>query len=201
MFGSMFGLRTEEGDLFSMSYMHEGSSKFWYIVPSSYADQLEQCLAGVDTLNISQCQAPFRHKTLFPNPTELIRSYNIPVYRIEQCPNEIVVTFPRAYHWGFTGGLSITESVNFALPSWIPFGRSARLCTCRQQEYPVTINMNPFSEESVDKYTQTHLNSLFLQWDDMMMTLFDKQPTLNSGLFMYFVLLKFFPVKEALSCS
>ncbi|CAF1224204.1 unnamed protein product [Adineta steineri] len=183
MFSSMFALHTEEGDLFSMSYMHEGASKFWYIVPSSHADQLEQCLANVDILDRSRCHAPMRHKNLFPNPIELIQSHNIPVYRIEQCPNEIVVTCPRVYHWGFNGGLNIAESVNFALPSWIPFGWSARSCTCQRQDHSVEIDMTPFNEESVNKYTQTHLNSLLLLLDDMIATPFDKQPMLYSGLF------------------
>jgi hypothetical protein len=195
MFGSMFALHTEDGDLFSMNYVHEGSPKFWYIVPSLYADRLEQCLADVDTLDISHCRAPLRHKTLFPNPTELIQSYNIPVYRIEQCSNEIIVIFPRTYQWGFNGGLNIAESVNFALPSWVPYGRKANLCTCPQQDHAAKIDMNPFSKENVDHYTQAHLNSFLLDFDDIIMTPVDKQSMSNLGLFMCFVLLKFFPVK------
>ncbi|UJR13408.1 hypothetical protein I4U23_000423 [Adineta vaga] len=148
MFASMFSIHTEESDLFSMNYMHEGSSKFWYIIPSSNADQLEQCLHDSDILQTSHCQAPLRHKTLFPNPNELIQSYNIPVYRIEQCPNDIIVTFPRAYHWGFNSGFNIAESVNFALPSWIPFGQQAHFCTCQKNDSSIKIDMSHFDMQT-----------------------------------------------------
>ncbi|CAF1367415.1 unnamed protein product [Adineta steineri] len=158
--------------------MHEGSSKFWYIVPSSHADQLEQCLRDVDTLDTSHCQASLQHKTLFPNPVELAQLHNIPVYRIEQCPNEIIVIFPRAYNWGFDGGFNVTESINFALPSWIPFGRSVRSCLCQQVGNPVELYMDPFTKENVLTYTQTHLNSQLLQLERILMTS-GQQPILN----------------------
>ena len=195
MFGSMFALHTEKSDLFSMNYMHEGSSKFWYIVPAVYADQLEQCFKDADTLDISCCGAPLRHKTLFPNPVVLVKSHNIPVFRIEQCPNEIVVTLPRAYHWGFNGGLNIAESVNFALPSWVSFGQRARVCTCQRQDQPIVIDMNPFSKKSVDAYTESHLNSLLLQLDYIIMTSPDNQSILDSGLFIC-IFFKIFPSKQ-----
>ncbi|CAF0780502.1 unnamed protein product [Adineta steineri] len=158
--------------------MHEGSPKFWYIVPPSHADQLERCLRDVDILDTSHCQASLRHKTLFPNPFELAQLHNIPVYRIEQCPNEIIVIFPRAYNWGFDGGFNVTESINFALPSWIPIGRSARSCLCQRVGNPVELDMDPFTEENVLTYTQTYLNNQLPELDHILMES-DKQPILD----------------------
>ncbi|CAF0788052.1 unnamed protein product [Adineta steineri] len=178
MYGSIFALHTEEHDLSSMNYMHEGSHKFWYIVPPSHANQLERCLLDVDILDTSHCQASLRHKTLFPNPFELAQLHNIPVYRIEQCPNEIIIIFPRAYNWGFDGGFNVTESINFALPSWISFGRSACSCLCQQIGNPVELDMDPFTEENVLIYTQTHLNSQLLELNHILMES-DKQPILD----------------------
>ena len=42
--------------------------------------------------------------------------------RTVQRPGEFVVTFPRAYHAGFSHGFSIGEAVNFATGDWFLFG-------------------------------------------------------------------------------
>ncbi len=42
--------------------------------------------------------------------------------RAVQRPGEFVVTFPRAYHAGFSHGFSIGEAVNFATGDWFLFG-------------------------------------------------------------------------------
>ena len=46
----------------------------------------------------------------------------VPVSRTVQRPGEFVVTFPRAYHAGFSHGFSIGEAVNFATGDWFLFG-------------------------------------------------------------------------------
>ena len=46
----------------------------------------------------------------------------VPVSRAVQRPGEFVVTFPRAYHAGFSHGFSIGEAVNFATGDWFLFG-------------------------------------------------------------------------------
>ena len=64
-------------------------------------------------------------KCLMLSPHELQRK-GIPVYRAVQHENQIVVTFPRGYHGGFSHGLNCAESSNFALPTWLEYGsRSA----------------------------------------------------------------------------
>ena len=45
--------------------------------------------------------------------------------RVRQRPGEFVVTFPRAYHAGFSHGFNCGEAVNFGLPNWFPMGRKA----------------------------------------------------------------------------
>ncbi|CAF4097419.1 unnamed protein product, partial [Adineta steineri] len=177
-----FALHTAENDLFSMNYMHEGSSKFWYFIPSSYANQLEQCLQHADILNTSHCQASLRHKDLFLNPNELFQLHKIPVYKTEQHPNEIIVTFPRVYHWGFSGGFNVTESVNFALPSWVPFGQLTSSCTCQERDSFVKIDMKPFHELNIQNYIDTHLNNLFLQLDNNLLTPSTEQSMIDSGI-------------------
>lgn len=39
----------------------------------------------------------------------------VPVYRLVQDPGQFVVTFPKAYHGGFSYGYNCGEAVNFAV--------------------------------------------------------------------------------------
>lgn len=42
-----------------------------------------------------------------------------------QEPGEFVVTFPRAFHSGFSHGWNCAEAVNFASLDWLGFGAEA----------------------------------------------------------------------------
>ena len=48
--------------------------------------------------------------TMFP-PSILLQ-HNVPVYKAVQMPGEFVVTFPRAYHAGFSHGISLSHSLS-----------------------------------------------------------------------------------------
>ena len=54
-------------------------------------------------------------KCLMMSPQHLVDA-NVPVYRAVQHENQIVITFPKAYHGGFSHGFNCAESSNFALP-------------------------------------------------------------------------------------
>lgn len=49
------------------------------------------------------------------------------VVRCVQQPGDFVVTFPRAYHAGFSHGFNIGEAVNFGMAEWLPFGHDCKL--------------------------------------------------------------------------
>ncbi|KAF3577003.1 hypothetical protein DY000_02028598 [Brassica cretica] len=49
----------------------------------------------------------------------------MPVYKAVQRPGEFIVTFPMAYHAGFSHGFNCGEAVNFAMGDWFPFGAIA----------------------------------------------------------------------------
>lgn len=51
----------------------------------------------------------------------------VKVFRAVQQPGEFVVTFPRAYHGGFSNGFNFGEAVNFATADWFPFGQQCNL--------------------------------------------------------------------------
>lgn len=54
-----------------------------------------------------------------------LKKEGVAVHRTVQHKGELIVTFPRAYHAGFSHGWNCAEAVNFALLNWLPFGRMA----------------------------------------------------------------------------
>ena len=45
--------------------------------------------------------------------------------KVTQRPGEFIITFPAAFHAGFSHGFNCGEAVNVADAHWLPFGRSA----------------------------------------------------------------------------
>ena len=52
-------------------------------------------------------------------------SAGVRVVHTVQNAGEYVVTFPKAYHCGFSHGWNCSEAVNFATLDWLPFGLEA----------------------------------------------------------------------------
>ena len=75
-------------------------------------------------------------KTVLVNPAEL-QAAGIPVTRLVQRPGDLIVTFPKGYHAGFSCGNNIGEAANFALPSWADFGIDGALRALRLRSTPV----------------------------------------------------------------
>lgn len=54
---------------------------------------------------------------------KILKSEGVPVYRASQCCGEFIVTFPRAYHAGFSCGFNCVEAVNVAPVDWLEHGQ------------------------------------------------------------------------------
>merc|ERR1711971_367461 len=65
----------------------------------------------------------YRHITLL-SPSCCLEQ-GVEVRHTVQREGEFVITFPNAYHGGFSHGLNCAEAVNFALPQWLSFGAQA----------------------------------------------------------------------------
>jgi jumonji domain-containing protein 2 len=141
MWKALFAAHTEDMELFSINFLHEGAAKMWYAVPPSSADKFERMAASIFPDDHKRCAQFLRHKLFMLSP-ELLRAHEVPFCCGAQSRGEFMVTFPRSYHFGFNAGPNIAEAVNFALDSWIPFGKEAVPCKCHSDS--VRIDMEIF---------------------------------------------------------
>ncbi|KAK9716151.1 hypothetical protein RND81_06G214200 [Saponaria officinalis] len=131
MLFSMFAWHVEDHYLYSINYQHCGASKTWYGIPGGAALQFEKIVReqvyNKDILSSEGEDGAFdvllEKTTLFP-PSILLKN-GVPVFKAVQKPGEFVVTFPRAYHAGFSHGFNCGEAVNFATGDWFPLGTAA----------------------------------------------------------------------------
>ncbi|ONM02980.1 putative lysine-specific demethylase ELF6, partial [Zea mays] len=90
-----------------VNFLHTGAPKTWYAVPGDRASELEEvihvhgyggnpdCLASLAVLG---------ENTTLMSPDVLV-AHGVPCCRLVQYPGAFVVTFPRAYHIGFSHAL------------------------------------------------------------------------------------------------
>lgn len=130
MLFSMFAWHVEDHYLYSINYHHCGASKTWYGIPGSAASDFEKVVRehvyDHEILSGGESEAfdvLLGKTTIFP--PNILLHHHVPVYRAVQKPGEFVVTFPRAYHSGFSHGFNCGEAVNFATSEWFPLGAAA----------------------------------------------------------------------------
>ncbi|AQK73765.1 Lysine-specific demethylase REF6 [Zea mays] len=110
MLFSMFAWHVEDHYLYSINYHHCGAPKTWYGIPGSAASDFEKVVRehvyDHEILSGEGESAAFDvllgKTTIFP--PNILLDHHVPVYRAIQKPGEFVVTFPRAYHSGFSHG-------------------------------------------------------------------------------------------------
>eukprot|EP00941_MAST-03F_sp_MAST-3F-sp1_P006306 g6306.t1 len=159
MMFSTFCWHVEDNWLYSINHSHAGATKTWFGVPATHALNVEDCIRRSRKLNIerrrkraqdaidfdsdsssdedsassldddSDVEDVVRDITLMVSPIDLVAA-GIPVCTTDQNPGEFVITFPCAFHGGFSHGFNIGEAVNFALPDWIPYGCAAMKKYC-----------------------------------------------------------------------
>jgi histone demethylase JARID1 len=78
------------------------------------------------------------------SPTSLLAN-KVQVHHTVQAPGDFIVTFPQAYHAGFSHGWNMAEACNFALPEWLPFGRKAM----ERYRLPATLRSPALSHEQL----------------------------------------------------
>lgn len=81
---SSFAIHLEDGDLFSINYLHHGMPKIWYLIPKSEESKLEKLMAENVEYAFVKCNLYIRHK----NAMILLETYEINFARVVQYPGE-----------------------------------------------------------------------------------------------------------------
>ncbi|KAF6167812.1 hypothetical protein GIB67_027590 [Kingdonia uniflora] len=127
MLFSWFAWHVEDHELHSLNFLHTGSSKTWYAVPGEYAFDFEEVIRSQGyggNLDRLAALSFLGEKTNLLSP-EVVVASGIPCCRLVQSPGEYVVTFPRAYHIGFSHGFNCGEAANFGTPQWLKVAKEA----------------------------------------------------------------------------
>lgn len=127
MLFSWFAWHVEDHELHSMNFLHTGSPKTWYAIPGDYAFSFEEVIrkqAYGGNLDRLAALSLLGEKTTLLAPEVVVES-GIPCCRLIQNPGEFVVTFPRAYHIGFSHGFNCGEAANFGTSTWLKVAKDA----------------------------------------------------------------------------
>lgn len=131
MWASVFCAHTEDMNLLSINYLHAGAPKVWYAVAAGEDSRRFEHLMESNYHHAKKdCPEYLRHKRSLVSPT-ILKKAGIPYTRTVQYPGDAIVTYPGSYHSGFNTGFNVAEATNFAVPEWIPYGRTAKVCNCR----------------------------------------------------------------------
>ncbi|XP_010037473.2 lysine-specific demethylase REF6 [Eucalyptus grandis] len=129
MMFSWFAWHVEDHDLHSLNYLHMGAGKTWYGVPRDAAVAFEEVVRVQGyggEVNPLITFAVLGEKTTVMSPEVLVGA-GVPCCRLVQNAGEFVVTFPRAYHSGFSHGFNCGEAANIATPEWLLFAKEAAI--------------------------------------------------------------------------
>lgn len=153
--GAMFPLSCSKQRLFCIDYHHEGGTHQWYIIPNSEREILQRALEQ------KQPSVCLDHGQLFIDPL-VLKELNIRYYRVTQHPSEFVVLSAGTLAQSFTEDASWSESIVFALPSWLKKGYAnvpVSLCQCKttDRSSPELIDISRFKHESIQKYINSQL--------------------------------------------
>ena len=138
MIYSQFCWHAEDNDLYSISYLHSGCPKTWYGIPSAGAAKFEEAFRAQAARQMGKHpDLQYLKSIMWPTPEWLVKAGH-KVTRAVQEAGQFVITFPRAYHAGFSHGANIGEAVNFATADWLPFGREV-MARYRENKLKVSI--------------------------------------------------------------
>jgi len=136
MLFATFAWHLEDQYFYSVNYMFHGEAKQWYgIAPADYK-LFQETLRKFVHERMEELPDLLHHMTTVIPPS-ILQAAGIRVVKLLQEPGQFVITFPQAYHGGFSHGFNVAEACNFALPDWLPFGRRS------VQDYSISKGARP----------------------------------------------------------
>lgn len=133
---SAFCWHNEDHWTYSINYLHWGEPKIWYGVPGDKAEDFEQAMEDIAP-ELFASQPDLLHQLVTTCNPNLLKDYNVPIYKAVQEAGQFIVTFPRSYHSGFNQGINFAEAVNFAPHDWLKIGRQSIDHYKKFHRYPV----------------------------------------------------------------
>ncbi|XP_022159007.1 lysine-specific demethylase JMJ706-like isoform X2 [Momordica charantia] len=163
MLFSIFAWHVEDHFLYSINYHHCGAPKTWYCIPGDAALRFEKVVRENvyrhDILSAKGEDGGFDvllgKTTLFP--PNILLEHDVPVYKAAQNPGEFIITFPRAYHAGFSHGFNCGEAVNLAIRNWFPLGAVASQRYALLNRVPLLPYEELLCKEAMLLYTSSEL--------------------------------------------
>lgn len=157
--GAVFSLSTACQGLLSLHYLHEGATRYWYIIPATERSSLEKVL---EAKNLSIC---LNHQSLLLDP-EFLDKYLIRYSKVVQDPGQFIVLEAGTLAQSHCMGASWNETIDFALPSWLEYDQAQKhtmFCTCNINHFRILSATDTalFESQQVDQYINTHLRRSF----------------------------------------
>jgi len=139
----------------SINYHHRGAPKQWYGVPGTKhdADGVERVFKSYLSMKMRDVPDLLHHITTSFSP-RLLNKEGVRVCKLLQHEGEFIVTFPRAFHAGFSLGPNCGEAVNFADSNWMPHAADAN------ERYRTFGRPSVFSHDRLVYTMAHHINSL-----------------------------------------
>ena len=129
---SIFNIHVEDRQLYSLNILLFGSCKVWYIVRPADGHKVQKLVKEMvkpklEDQRFENCQDFLQHKLILISP-EVLTKNGIRFSTVIQKKNEIVCTFPFAFHQGYNEGPNLAEAVNFASERWLEYGKRTEEC-------------------------------------------------------------------------
>ncbi|KAG5357849.1 Jumonji/ARID domain-containing protein 2 [Yarrowia sp. B02] len=120
--GMMFSTQSwgvEDMNMWSLDYMHFGSTRTWYSVSPAHYEKFQKLLERYIEKGERKIDSKFVLEPDLMISPQILRDEGIDVYICDQRPGEYVLSFPQAYRSHFCHGFNMSESVNLCPISWL----------------------------------------------------------------------------------